>query len=117
MEQITVTMREIIERIEKAEMPLLDMAIASCDPIAEIHMRIEDVISLCRNALAAKPDVCVWHRKTDTGGEPYGPWITSCGNEWDLQGPDGNGPFEYPDEYGFEFCPFTGCGRKIAAKE
>jgi len=70
-----------------------------------------------RNAVAAKHDVCVWHRKTDTGGDPYGPWITSCGNEWDLQGPEGIGPFEYPDEYGFEFCPFTGCGRKIEAKE
>ena len=70
-----------------------------------------------KSALAAKPDVCVWHRKTDTGGDPYGPWITSCGNEWDLQGPEGIGPFEYPDEYGFEFCPFTGCGRKIAVRE
>jgi len=66
--------------------------------------------------LYKEPETCEWHRKTDTGGDPYGPWITSCGNEWDLQGPEGIGPFEYPDEYGFEFCPFTGCGRKIEVK-
>ena len=78
---------------------------------------LPDCVREFNDALAAEPDVCVWHRKTDTGGDPYGPWITSCGNEWDLQGPDGNGPFEYPDEYGFEFCPFSGCGRKIEAKE
>ena len=70
-----------------------------------------------REALAAEPETCEWHRKTDTGGDPYGPWITSCGNEWDLQGPEGIGPFEYPDEYGFEFCPFSGCGRKIEVRE
>ena len=109
-------LREVIERIQNAEMPLLDMAIAADDPAEQLHMRTEDVITLCRTTLAAKPDVCVWHRKTDTGGDPYGPWITSCGNEWDLQGPDGNGPFEYPDEYGFEFCPFTSCGSKIEVK-
>ena len=70
-----------------------------------------------KSALAAEPETCEWHRKTDTGGDPYGPWITSCGNEWDLQGPEGIGPFEYPDEYGFEFCPFSGCGRKIEVRE
>ena len=76
-----------------------------------------DAMHIADEALAAKPEVCVWHRKTDTGGESYGPWITSCGNEWDLQGPEGIGPFEYPDEYSFEFCPFSGCGRKIEVKE
>jgi len=70
-----------------------------------------------KSALAAMPETCEWTRKTDTGGYPYGSWITSCGQEWDLQGPEGLGPFEYPDEYGFEFCPFTGCGRKIEVRE
>jgi len=80
------------------------------------HYSICKITAIIDKALYAEPETCEWRRKTDTGGEPYGPWITSCGNEWDLQGPEGIGPFEYPDEYGFEFCPFTSCGSKIEVK-
>jgi len=84
---------------------------------SDLWSKLTYLYTTARDAIAAKPETCEWHRKTDTGGDPYGPWITSCGNEWDLQGPEGLGPFEYPDEYGFEFCPFSGCGRKIEVRE
>jgi len=104
------------ERLREALRDMIALSVED-DSMWELHEEsFRERRRAARNALAAKPDVCVWHRKTDTGGDPYGPWITSCGQEWDLQGPEGLGPFEYPDEYGFEFCPFTSCGSKIEVK-
>ena len=105
------------ERLREALRDMIELSMED-DSMWELHeTSFQARRRAASNALASKPDVCVWHRKTDTGGDPYGPWITSCGNEWDLQGPEGIGPFEYPDEYGFEFCPFSGCGRKIEVRE
>ena len=102
-------LREVIERIQNAEMPLLDMAIAADDPAEQLHMRTEDVITLCRTTLAAKQETCVW-RHNDYGyhtGCPQDVWLSSellhiigCYIEDDLNA--------------IVYCP--GCGREIEVK-
>jgi len=58
-------------------------------------------------ALAAKPDVCLW-TLIDSA---HGHYVTACGRTWVA------GAEMTPIDVDLEYCPFTGCGAKIEVKE
>ena len=66
------------------------------------------IYSIATEALASKPDVCVWHTET-IDGSPR--WFSDCGlrnvglNEFD------------PPSWDTPHCPGPCCGRKIEVRE
>lgn len=91
------------ERLREALRDMLDLSVED-DSMWELHeTSFEARHRAARNALAAKPEVCVWEEYDID----YGTWKGTCGVLFNLE-------VDGPKENGMHYCPR--CGRKIEVK-
>jgi len=95
------------ERLRQALRDMIELSMED-DSMWELHeTSLRERRRAARNALAAKPEVCVWHTET-IDGSPR--WFSDCGlrnvglNEFD------------PPSWDTPRCPGPGCGREIEVK-
>jgi len=82
---------------------------ADMDFIAHARTDIPALVAEVRRLRAKREATCKWtEARAWIGAEPY--WETECGKAHDFGGEG------FPGDYGYEFCPFTGCGRRIISE-